>query len=250
LPEQPTKDGLYTNGRRTTLPKNLCPKPGEKVDRKDDVRDKDGLGPGQYTIKYPKQMPTYTFGTRFDSQFRNKDHLRPRKVDGPGPGAYKLPSSVKTGSKSEDSLFRGTFGSAARGQMANNDGPAPNKYRPVQFTEASHCFSFPRAVENLDVLKDGSRIGPGEYKNMVGMGEAMNQAKGIPKGQRTAAEKANGFPGPDAYNINPPDNIPGFKMIKPETQSTKKVDKNAEPVGPQRYNPANPNHKKTDNLRG
>jgi hypothetical protein len=78
----------------------------------------------------------------------------------------------------------------------------------------------------------------------------MHQAKSILKGSRTQTEKANGFPGPDAYSINPPDNIPGFKMVKPETQSTKKVDKNAEPVGPQRYNPVNPNHKKTDNLKG
>jgi hypothetical protein len=31
---------MYHNGRRTTLPKNMCPKPGERVDRKD-VREKD-----------------------------------------------------------------------------------------------------------------------------------------------------------------------------------------------------------------
>jgi hypothetical protein len=30
----------------TKLPKNMCPKPGERIDRKEDIRDKDGLGPG------------------------------------------------------------------------------------------------------------------------------------------------------------------------------------------------------------
>jgi hypothetical protein len=113
----------------------------------------------------------FSFGTRFNSSFRSKDHLRPRKVDGPGPGSYKLPSTVSTGlSKSATDFSRGTFGSSVRKDLQSNDGPAPNKYRPVQFTEASHCFSFPRAVENLDTLKDGSRIGPGEYTINNGMG--------------------------------------------------------------------------------
>jgi hypothetical protein len=38
--------------------------------------------------------PIYSFGRRFNSSIRSKEHLRPKKVDGPGPGAYKLPSSV------------------------------------------------------------------------------------------------------------------------------------------------------------
>lgn len=31
VPNQPFPNGLYMNGRRTTFPKNLCPKPGEKL---------------------------------------------------------------------------------------------------------------------------------------------------------------------------------------------------------------------------
>ena len=45
----------------------------------------------------PNNAPVFSFGTRFNSSIRNKDHLRPRKVDGPGPGAYKLPSSIQNG---------------------------------------------------------------------------------------------------------------------------------------------------------
>jgi hypothetical protein len=77
---------------------------GKGDSKKDDVREKDGLGPGAYTITHPKAGPLYSFGSRFNSSIRSKDHLRPRKVDGPGPGAYKLPSSVKTGSR-KDSQF-------------------------------------------------------------------------------------------------------------------------------------------------
>ena len=76
----------------------MCPKPGESY-KKDDGKDKDGLGPGAYNIKVPRTTPIFSFGTRFGSSIRSKDHLRPRKVDGPGPGSYKLPSSVKTGKR-------------------------------------------------------------------------------------------------------------------------------------------------------
>lgn len=33
-------------------------------------------------------------GSRFDSDVRSKNHLKPKKVDGPGPGDYALPSSI------------------------------------------------------------------------------------------------------------------------------------------------------------
>lgn len=96
VPIQPNQDGIFTNGRRTKFPKNKCPKPGEKIEKKEEQGD-DGLGPGAYQVKIPNNVPIYSFGTRFNSSIRNKDHLKPTKVDGPGPGAYKLPGSVKTG---------------------------------------------------------------------------------------------------------------------------------------------------------
>ena len=34
--------------------------------------------------------PTFTMGSRFDSDVRSKDHIKPRKKDGPGPGSYSL----------------------------------------------------------------------------------------------------------------------------------------------------------------
>lgn len=92
----------FTNGRRTKFPKNKCPKPGEKILQKEEPGNDDGLGPGAYQVKIPNNVPIYSFGTRFNSSIRNKDHLKPTKVDGPGPGAYKLTSSIRTGKQSSN----------------------------------------------------------------------------------------------------------------------------------------------------
>jgi hypothetical protein len=55
----------------------------------------DGLGPGAYLIKPSSTAPLFSMGSRFDSDVRSKDHIKPRKVDGPGPGSYVMPSSIK-----------------------------------------------------------------------------------------------------------------------------------------------------------
>jgi len=129
----PNKQGFYTDGRITMLPKNLT---GKKNDGKNmDLREKDGLGPGAYTMTLPKQGPVFSFGSRFNSSIRNKDHLKPKKVDGPGPGAYKLPSSVKTGKRTDshmDAMKKSTFGSAQR-NFSNlpKDMPGAGKYYPI-----------------------------------------------------------------------------------------------------------------------
>ena len=106
VPIQPATDGknagMFTNGRRTKLPPNKCPKPGQKIEKVSDAGLDDGLGPGAYQVKIPNNVPIYSFGTRFNSSIRNKDHLRPTKVDGPGPGAYKVPSGIKTGKQSSN----------------------------------------------------------------------------------------------------------------------------------------------------
>jgi hypothetical protein len=49
---------------------------------------KDVLGPATYEIKQPKKGPIFSFGSRFNSDIRSKEHLKPTKVDGPGPGDY------------------------------------------------------------------------------------------------------------------------------------------------------------------
>jgi len=49
--------------------------------------------------------------------------------------------------------------------------PEPGRYRPIQFTEASHAYSFPRAED--DALKQLEKTamlpGPGRYENMKEM---------------------------------------------------------------------------------
>lgn len=162
------KDGtvLYTDGRMTKLPENKVKKGAE---RKDEVRERDGLGPGAYTIAAPKAGPRFTFGSRFNSSIRSKDHLRPRKVDGPGPGAYKLPSSVKTGKRTDshmDAMKQSTFGGAQRDfNNLPKEVPGPGKYYPVQFTEASHRYTFPRGGidGNEGNYKNAHAPGPQSY---------------------------------------------------------------------------------------
>ena len=75
-------------------------------------------------------------GSRFDSDVRSKDHLRPKKADGPGPGSYDLPSSVKPGKQ----LKNPTFGKAERDWSdLPKDTPAPNHYKNiVKHTETAY----------------------------------------------------------------------------------------------------------------
>lgn len=141
----------------------------KKNDKRDDIREKDGLGPGAYTLTLAKAGPVYSFGSRFNSSIRNKDHLKPRKVDGPGPGAYKLPSSVKTGKRTDshmDAMKQSTFGGAQRNfNNLPKDIPGPGKYYPIQFTEASHRYTFPRSgIDGHDSnLKNAHTPGPQTY---------------------------------------------------------------------------------------
>jgi hypothetical protein len=84
-----------TAGRKIKLQTQITDPEALKQARLNINKQDDGLGPGQYNAKLPNNAPVHSFGTRFNSSVRSKDHLKPRKVDGPGPGAYKLPSSVK-----------------------------------------------------------------------------------------------------------------------------------------------------------
>ena len=90
--------------------------------------------------------PCFSMGSRFDSDVRSKDHIRPRKKDGPGPGSYELPSSIKVVRSPSQSLNstnstakKTTFGTAERDWSDLPKGiPAPNNYYPTKFTEANH----------------------------------------------------------------------------------------------------------------
>jgi hypothetical protein len=129
--------GFTTYGRKTKFPDT----------KKNKELAHDGeRGPGSYYAKYPNNAPIHSFGTRFNSSIRNKDHLRPTKVDGPGPGAYKLPGSVKIESRTADSIHynkRTTFGTSGRNFIdLPKETPAPNKYRPVHLGEASHAYTI------------------------------------------------------------------------------------------------------------
>ena len=93
----------YTTGEKTSHTRKKTLFTTKEVETNEEVlkkeRDKiyaksDGLGPGSYPIHKHASGPIFSFGSRFNSSVRNKDHLRTRKVDGPGPGAYKLPGSV------------------------------------------------------------------------------------------------------------------------------------------------------------
>ena len=105
----------------------------------------------------------------------------------------------------------------------------------MQFTEASLSYTFPKAVSQMDVLKEGSKVGPGEYKNMVGIADRTVCTTEIPRfGKASRADpsmKDNGFPGPDAYNVAGKHHIPGFRIFKPEVTS-RRVKQEGKVVGP------------------
>ena len=123
---QPIKDQGYTNSTAVKLPPKNAKGPTAK--------ERDGLGPGTYTIKQTSDTPIFSFGTRFNSSIRSKEHLRPTKVDGPGPGAYKLPSGLKNGKRAvtQENMKLSTFGNCDR-NFSNlpKDIPGPGKYFPV-----------------------------------------------------------------------------------------------------------------------
>jgi hypothetical protein len=48
---------------------------------------------GKFRVK--EATPGPTFGSRFNSSIRSKEHMCPRKAEGPGPGDYKLPGAIK-----------------------------------------------------------------------------------------------------------------------------------------------------------
>jgi hypothetical protein len=104
--------------------------------KNNDKRDLENLGPASYVIKMANTAPTFTMGSRFDSDVRSKDHLKPRKAEGPGPGSYALPSAMKIAKSTNDKT---TWGKAKRDWSDLPKGiPAPNNYNPTKFTEASH----------------------------------------------------------------------------------------------------------------
>ena len=118
--------------------------PGEHFSTKRPERE--GLGPGTYFIKPSSTAPCFSLGSRFDSDVRSKDHLRPKKKDGPGPGSYDLPGAVKVAKATKET----TFGKATRDWSdLPKDMPAPNQYKNIiKFTEANHQFSIPKAVRD------------------------------------------------------------------------------------------------------
>ena len=72
-----------------------------------------------------------------------------------------------------------TFGNAAR-NFSNLplDTPAPNMYRPIKFTEASHTYSFPKQADDGNVLKGATLPGPQTY-NHTGLADHKTLAKSI-----------------------------------------------------------------------
>ena len=97
-------------------------------------------------MKPSSTAPCFSLGSRFDSDVRSKDHLRPKKKDGPGPGSYDLPGAVRVAKATKET----TFGKAAREWSdLPKDMPAPNQYKNIiKFTEANHQFSIPKAVRD------------------------------------------------------------------------------------------------------
>ena len=102
-------------------------------------------GPGAYKSIGKGPSPMYSMGTRFsekrdppgtmsgkkrfDSQFKSKPHLHPKKSLDPGPGAYDHQTSIKKNLRPSNSTQLSTFGGRSKGWIDLPQGnPAPNQY--------------------------------------------------------------------------------------------------------------------------
>jgi hypothetical protein len=105
-------------------------------DRSKTIVQKDAVGPGLYHIKEAQPGPVFTFGSRFNSDIRSKEHLHPKKAEGPGPGDYQVPGSIRALHRSATSKQNCTFGNGKR-QFSDlpQHNPAPNMYNPSLFEE-------------------------------------------------------------------------------------------------------------------
>ena len=144
----------------------------------------------------------------------------------------------KEGNKEKTLGVPTTFGTSERAfNDLPKDTPAPNRYRPVHFTEASHAYSIARPPQvdanETYINKQKMLPGPGSYENMKEMKDQAHLAKSMLGGSTTAKPTLdNGVPGPNAYQQNPIYSIPGF-VIKQDIAKVKvEEDKDKKPVGP------------------
>ena len=81
--------------------------------------------------------------------------------------------------------------------------PAPNAYHAKPFTEASHSFSFPKAIDNYqaEVSKNSMLPGPGNYQNMKELANQNHLAKSMLGGalNKDKKEETDTGLGPAAY---------------------------------------------------
>ena len=151
-------------------------------------------------------------GSRFDSDVRSKDHLKPRKKEGPGPGSYELPGCVRVAKSTK----RATFGMAERDWSdLPKHSPAPNNYYPNKFTEATHQYSFPKAMKSDEarLYKSSFTPGPGAYEIRKD-DKQEGPAKSFLGGALEEKDKIdNGVPGPGHYNPKELEHPPGFRIV-------------------------------------
>lgn len=175
----------------------------------------DGLGPGTYECKASSTAPMFSLGSRFDSDVRSKDHIRPKKKDGPGPGSYELPSSIRQAKQ----LKNPTFGKAARDWSdLPKDSPAPNQYKNIiKYTETAYSYSIPKAAP-LETEDLNQNPGPGAYKiNRELQGGLAKSILG--GGDKQKKENDTLVPGPGAYDAKDKYHPPGFRIV-PHTNSS------------------------------
>ena len=147
-------------------------------------------------------------------------------------------------------LKKTTWGKASREWSDLPKGvPGPNNYQPLQFTEASHLYSMPRAArtDEAKAYKASFAPGPGAYE-VRRDDKQEGPAKSFLGGALDKKEKIdNGVPGPGNYNARPNFSIPGFRIVaRQEKEDEHNDDQNLNSaVGPQKYNPFHPAHTTT-----
>lgn len=155
----------------------------------------------------------FSLGSRFDSDVRSKDHLKPKKKDGPGPGQYELPGSIRVGKQ----LKNPTFGKAGREWSdLPKDTPAPNQYKNIiKYTETSYAFSIPKGDRHENPAKFKCAPGPQHYEIDRSLKGGLGKTFCL-GAEKMKKDEGNGVPGPGSYDQRDLKRPPGFRIVPPQ----------------------------------
>ena len=227
-------------------------------------------GPGSYQIQSFLELSTTGKSTKKPKQVKEKSEKS--KIDTPGPASYnpqKLRNDIKysmgnktfslissetnaVGPGQYDPNFESVFpaksntiGKANREPLISSGIlPGPGSYSLTEIKEVPQ-FVFPKEPRGKRNIPDYPA--PGEY-NIPGLTDELKHKMGktiLPR--RPLITKDSGAPGPGAYDVKLPNNLPSFSVGNGKRSNLTAI--NTQP-GPGQYDPKNPSQTTTSKSIG